>query len=84
MVHFPPPPCKRTVEGKGRGLVFLILEWYVNGSVLWERVFFFFFFAFLFLNDVALPDLAADLSFVLNVDDKGTGGKRVEVDDLDL
>ena len=45
---------------------------------------FFFFFAFLFLNDVALPDLAADLSFVLNVDDKGTGGKRVEVDDLDL
>ena len=46
--------------------------------------FFFFFFAFLFLNDVALPDLAADLSFVLNVDDKGTGGKRVEVDDLDL
>ena len=83
MVHFPPPPCKRTVERKGRGLVFLILEWYVNGSVLWERVFFFFF-AFLFLNDVALPDLAADLSFVLNVDDKGTGGKRVEVDDLDL
>ena len=46
--------------------------------------FFFFFFGLLLFNVVALPDLAADLSFVLNVDDKGTGGKRVEVDDLDL